>query len=127
MKLVFKQTDNGTIKEIIQEQNHFFVRVTEPDGEVTESQDYNTIEKAKESIGIKIVKTKQEIVLEQIELQEQIQSAGFNIVECGNCGTVLLHKRGEDEIDCFCGHTMALSDCPDLYYSGMENNQEFQD
>jgi hypothetical protein len=33
-----------------------------------------------------------EIVERQIELQEKIQNAGFNIVECGNCGTVLLHK-----------------------------------
>jgi hypothetical protein len=48
MKLVFKQ-DN---KEIIQEGNHFFVRVTEDNGEVTESQDYNTIDRAKASIGI---------------------------------------------------------------------------
>ena len=53
MKIVHKQTDNGIIKEIIQEQNHFFVRVTEPNGEVTESQDFNTLERAKESIGIK--------------------------------------------------------------------------
>ena len=53
MKIVHKQTDNGTIKEIIQEQNHFFARVTEPNGEVTESQDFNTLERAKESIGIK--------------------------------------------------------------------------
>jgi len=48
MELVFKQ-DN---KEIIQEGNHFFVRVTEDNGEVTESQDYNTIDRAKASIGI---------------------------------------------------------------------------
>jgi hypothetical protein len=48
MKLVLKQ-DN---KEIIQEGNHFFVRVTEDNGEVTESQDYNTIDRAKASIGI---------------------------------------------------------------------------
>lgn len=73
------------------------------------------------------MKTKRQVVERQIELQEKIQSTGFNIVECGNCGTVLLHELGEESLDCFCGHTMALSDCPDLYYSGMESNAEFND
>lgn len=73
------------------------------------------------------MKTSKEIVLRQIELQEKIQSIGFNVVECGNCGTVLLHERGDEEIDCFCGHTMDLSDCPDLYYNGIENNAEFNE
>lgn len=73
------------------------------------------------------MKTNREIVENQIDLQEKIQSVGFNIIECGNCGTVLLHECSDEEIDCFCGHTMALSDCPDLYYSGMENNAEFNE
>jgi hypothetical protein len=68
--------------------------------------------------------TSREIVLQQIDLQEKIQGLGFNIVECGNCGTVLLHETGKEKIECFCS-TMALSDCPDLYYSGIENNEEF--
>ena len=71
------------------------------------------------------MKTNREIVEKQIELQERIQSFGFNIIECGNCGTVLLHERGDENIDCFCGRTMDLQDCPDLYYSGIENNTEF--
>lgn len=66
------------------------------------------------------------LIEKQIELQEKIQSAGFNIVECGHCGTVLLHELGDETIDCFCGRTMALSDCPDLFYSGQENNEEFK-
>lgn len=73
------------------------------------------------------MKTKRQIIVQQIELQEKIQSAGFNIVECGNCGVVLLHELGKDNIDCFCGNKMALSDCPDLYYDGMENNAEFNE
>jgi hypothetical protein len=72
------------------------------------------------------MKNKREIVLRQIELQEKIQSAGFNIVECGNCGCVLLHECGDEQIDCFCGETMALSDCAELFYSGMETNAEFE-
>lgn len=71
------------------------------------------------------MKTKKEIVENQIRIQEAIQSAGFNIVECGSCGTVLLHELGDESIDCFCSKEMSLSDCPDYWYSGMENNQEF--
>lgn len=40
--IVFKQ-DN---KEVIQEGNHFFIRVTEPNGETFESGDFNTLEAA---------------------------------------------------------------------------------
>jgi hypothetical protein len=68
--------------------------------------------------------TKKQIVLNQINLQEKMQALGVNVVECGNCGTTLLHEVGKDEIECFCG-TMALSDCPDLYYKGIENNEEY--
>lgn len=71
------------------------------------------------------MKTKREIALEQIELQEEMQNNGLNVVSCGNCGTILLHNTGEEEIDCLCGNTMSLSDCPDLWYSGVENNNEF--
>lgn len=73
------------------------------------------------------MKNKRQIVENQIHLQEKIQSAGFNIVECGNCGTALLHECGDESIECFCGEEMSLSDCPDLYYSGMETNQEFNE
>ncbi len=66
-----------------------------------------------------------QIIEHQIRLQEKIQSVGFNVVECGNCETVLLHELGDEKIDCFCGSRMDLSDCPDLFYSGMENNEEF--
>lgn len=70
--------------------------------------------------------TKRQIVEEQIRLQEKIQSAGFNIVTCGNCGSVLLHETGQDKINCFCGE-QSLSDCPDYWYEGMQNNNEFED
>lgn len=68
----------------------------------------------------------QEVVLNQIHLQHELQKVGFNIVECGNCGSVLIHKTVDKTIQCFCGKEMNLSDCPDLYYSGMENNKEFE-
>ena len=71
------------------------------------------------------MKTKRQVAKHQIELQEKIQSAGFNIVECGNCGCVLLHESGDEGVDCLCGETMDLSDCPDLWYSGLEDNTVF--
>lgn len=67
-----------------------------------------------------------EVILRQIQLQEQLQNEGFNIVECGNCGTVLIHGCSEESIHCFCGE-MDLCDCPDLYYRGQENNIEFNE
>jgi hypothetical protein len=71
------------------------------------------------------MKTNREIVENQIKLQEEIQSAGFNVVECCNCGTILLHKVGDRFIECFCQHEVFLSDCEDLYYENLQNNAEF--
>ncbi len=73
------------------------------------------------------MKTKEEKILEQIELQNKIQSAGFNIVNCGNCGSVVLHEcNDEDSIDCpYCDETMSKSDCPDFLYDGLELSNEF--
>jgi hypothetical protein len=68
---------------------------------------------------------KRDIVIGQIALQEKMQSLGINLVTCGHCGTVLLHKTKEEKIDCFCGRVMSLSDCPDYWYRGMENNEVY--
>ena len=76
---------------------------------------------------INIMKTKRELAIEQIRLQEKIQSAGFNIVTCGNCGSILLHELEEETIKCFCGREMDLSDCPDYWYSGCEDTKEFNE
>jgi hypothetical protein len=67
-----------------------------------------------------------QLAIEQIELQEKVQrEAGINIVCCGNCGQVLLHNVGDEEIKCVsCERVMALSDCPDLWYNGIENNYQ---
>lgn len=73
------------------------------------------------------MKTKIQIAEHQIELQSKIQSAGFNLVTCGNCGTILIHEVGDEHIDCFCGQRMALSDCPDYWYEGLELSEEFKD
>lgn len=72
------------------------------------------------------MKTKREIAINQIDLQEKIQKIGINLVTCGNCGTVLLHETKNETIECFCGIRQAC-DCPDIWYSGIENNSEFDD
>jgi len=67
-------------------------------------------------------------VREQIDLQDEMQLAGLNLVTCGNCGTVLIHRTvvmsADDEneplINCWaCKREMAHCDCPDFYYEGM--------
>jgi hypothetical protein len=71
---------------------------------------------------------KRKVAEQQIKLQSKMQNAGFNIVNCGNCGTLLIHEVNDDEhIECFCGETMALCDCPDYWYEGLELSEEFKD
>lgn len=72
-------------------------------------------------------KTKREIALDQIELQERIQKIGINLVTCGSCGTVLLHELKKETVECLCGLSLDSHDCPDIWYSGCENNAEFDD
>lgn len=71
---------------------------------------------------------KRNLIINQINLMDDVrQYAKINIVTCGNCGAVLLHKLSDEEIHCFdCDRTLDVSDCPDLYYVGIENNQEYE-
>lgn len=55
------------------------------------------------------------VIEQQVALQNKLQNLGFNIVTCGNCGCVLIHKTGETTIDCICGEEMEICDCPDLW------------
>jgi hypothetical protein len=75
------------------------------------------------------MKTKRELAEQQIALQNRVNVvASINIVTCGNCGSVLLHDRMDDEIECACCKSvMDLSDCPDLWYEGCQNNSEFDE
>lgn len=67
------------------------------------------------------MKSKSERFQEQIDLQTKIQSCGYNIVNCGNCGSIVLHEINEiDTIECpYCDRLMAKSDCPDYLYEGL--------
>jgi hypothetical protein len=75
------------------------------------------------------MKTKRELAVEQISLQERVISlAKINIVTCGNCGSVLLHELNVETIECACcKQELDQSDCPDLWYEGCQNNAEFED
>ena len=73
------------------------------------------------------MKTVREKVIEQIRLQEKMQKlSGVNLLTCGNCGTILLHDIKENQVDCFaCGNMIDQSDCPDYWYNGLENSDEY--
>lgn len=69
---------------------------------------------------------KRNLVIRQLELMDEIRVlSGINIVTCGNCGSVILHKTNlEETVSCHdCGRDMDLSDCPDLFYTGMEESK----
>jgi hypothetical protein len=67
------------------------------------------------------------LALQQIELQEKIQRlANINIVNCGSCGSVILHEINDKDIECIsCGIVIAQCHCPDFWYKGLENNEQF--
>ena len=76
------------------------------------------------------MKTKREQAIEQIELMDEIRNeSGINMVTCGHCGTILLHRMDDSEtVHCFgCGREEALSDCPDYWYEGCQDTAEFYD
>ena len=77
--------------------------------------------------NINEMKSKRNIILHQIELQERIQKIGINLLTCGNCGGVLLHESKNETVECLCGSEIAEWNCTDYWYNGMENNKEFND
>ena len=72
--------------------------------------------------------TKKELLAQQTELQYEMQKAGLNLVDCGNCGSTLIHETKEGDITCpFCGYTSEPCDFPDLFYEGFEESAEFDE
>lgn len=53
----------------------------------------------------------------QIELvKEIIEKTGINIVTCGNCGSIVLHRINDIEISCDdCGLVSEPCDFPDAF------------
>jgi hypothetical protein len=71
----------------------------------------------------------------QLELMNEIRAmADINIVTCGNCGAVILHRMldfndfdKDNTITCYsCKNEMDLSDCPDFFYEGMPEMDDEQ-
>jgi hypothetical protein len=76
------------------------------------------------------MKSKRDLVIDQLALMDDIRAkANINIVTCGHCGSVILHERDlEDTITCYgCKSEMDISDCPDLFYTGIENSTIFDE
>ena len=69
---------------------------------------------------------KKSVVLaqEQMNLVQEIQEkCKINIVNCGNCGSTILHKLDAENIECHCcGLVLDHCDCPDLWYDGVIEN-----
>lgn len=70
-------------------------------------------------------KTNKKLWEKQIQLQERMQENGMNLVTCGNCGTVIIHDLKSDDVECHeCNGTYDSSDCPDIFYVGMQIPEE---
>ena len=72
------------------------------------------------------MKSRRELAQEQFNLVQDIRyKLDLNIVTCGNCGTVLLHKSDVENIHCYeCNEQMEPCHCPDLWYDSDINNYE---
>jgi hypothetical protein len=64
------------------------------------------------------------LVAEQVKLMNEVLSdAEVNIVNCGMCSSVLLHKTNAEQITCpHCEYTSEPCDFPDFIYDGILNN-----
>lgn len=58
----------------------------------------------------------------QYEILLEMQTEGFNVCTCGNCGSVVLfnqEEKSKEDIQCpHCKHHLDYSDFPDFYYEG---------
>ena len=60
----------------------------------------------------------------QVELIEQIQEMGINLVTCADCGLPQLTETHGDATCYSCGLTGDQADFPDLFYRGVEGTDE---
>tara|TARA_R100001443_G_scaffold39447_4_gene52775 strand:- start:4797 stop:4964 length:168 start_codon:yes stop_codon:yes gene_type:complete len=55
--------------------------------------------------------------MNQLELLEQIQEKGYNVVTCGSCGVVNIVESSEELHTCYdCEYESEPCDFPDLFY-----------
>jgi hypothetical protein len=92
-------------------------------GELEYSHNYDMNEK------VVSVLPRRKLAEQQLKLMDEVRAkADINLVTCGQCGTLLLHKNNDTSIICFgCKNEMDLSDCPDYWYEGCIENSEFDD
>ena len=69
-------------------------------------------------------KLNRKLIEQQVQLMDKMRRyARINLVNCGSCGSVLLHKRKAKDVTCpYCEFTSDQSDFPDFIYDGMINN-----
>lgn len=80
----------------------------------------------------RILEAKEKALNVQIDLVEQMQSAGFNLIRCNNCSNILICKSvslvdDEKETDVICDcclHINTPNDCCDYLYEGMPMDEE---
>ena len=75
------------------------------------------------------MKSKRDLVIDQLTLMDEIRAkANINIVTCGHCGCVFLHKLDDLDLTCFdCKTSGEPCDHPDLFYTGMEDSRLFDE
>lgn len=65
---------------------------------------------------------------QQLEVLEAMQSKGFNVCTCGNCGSVILYDqemKDAEVVECpHCKSEMDYSDNPDFYYDNCPEVQQ---
>jgi uncharacterized Zn finger protein (UPF0148 family) len=69
-------------------------------------------------------KLNRKLIEQQVELMDNVRRlADINLVNCGSCGSVLLHERSDEEVTCpYCEFKSEQCDFPDFLYDGMINN-----
>jgi hypothetical protein len=75
------------------------------------------------------MKSKRDLVIDQLALMDEIRAkTDINIVTCGHCGCVFLHKLDDLDLTCFdCKTNGEPCDHPDLFYTGMEDSGLFDE
>ena len=64
----------------------------------------------------------------QEQYAQELAGTGFNLVDCGDCGSPFLHRTQHEEIECpFCDFRSEDSDFPDHFYEGFADSSEFND
>ena len=57
------------------------------------------------------------MMVKQIEILKELQKIGYNIITCGECGSVNIVRKAKETFRCYdCFELQQHHDCPDLFY-----------